>query len=320
MPLITDSSYSKRPFYMLNAHWETIIPSMFYKGPDLPYERQRKELIDGDFLDIDHLKGGNSKCLIITHGLEGDSNRYYVKRTAGYFFDRGWDVIAWNCRSCSGEINRLPRFYHHGETGDLATVIEHSFDMNYDSVVLMGYSMGGSMSLKYLGERAVDTRVKGAITFSVPCNLLDSSETLKLRENQVYEKRFVSKLIEKMKVKAETYPGSVNVKGIDELKDFDDFHHSYTAPLHGFESVDQFFAEATCDRYLPHIKVPVFIGNALNDPMLGEECYPAKLAKESEFVYLETPKLGGHVGFSIAGQKYSWMEVRAEQFMKQHQW
>ncbi|MEO9477767.1 MAG: alpha/beta fold hydrolase [Cyclobacteriaceae bacterium] len=305
---------------MLNGHWETIIPSMFYKGPEVPYTRQRMELADGDFLDVDYLKGGNSKCLIITHGLEGDSNRYYVKRTARYFFDRGWDVIAWNCRSCSGEINRLPRFYHHGETGDLATVIEHSFNMNYDSVVLMGYSMGGSMSLKYMGERDVDTRIKGAITFSVPCNLLDSSEALRRKENQVYEKRFVRKLIQKMKAKAEKYPGSVNVQGIDELEGFDEFHERYTAPLHDFENASDFFAEATCDRYLPNIKVPVFIGNALNDPMLGDKCYPVNLAKESEFVYLETPNQGGHVGFSILGQKHSWMEVRAEAFMKQHQW
>jgi len=305
---------------MLNGHWETIIPSIFYKGPDVPYERQRMELADGDFLDIDYLKGGNTKCLIITHGLEGDSKRYYVKRTASYFFDHGWDVIAWNCRSCSGEINRLPRFYHHGETDDLSTVINHSLSMNYASVVLMGYSMGGSMSLKYLGERDVDSRIKGAITFSVPCNLHDSSETLKRKENQIYEKRFVGKLIEKMKVKAEKYPGSVNVEEIDKLKGFDDFHERYTAPLHDFENASHFFEEATCDRYLSNIKVPSFIGNAMNDPMLGDKCYPYELAERSKYVYLETPKLGGHAGFSIMGRQHSWMEVRAKAFMEQHNW
>ena len=117
--------------------------------------------------------------MIITHGLEGDSARHYVIRTADYFSQRGWDIIAWNCRSCSGEMNRLPRLYHHGDTVDLGFVVDLSLGLGYDSIVLVGTSMGGSMSLKYLGEADRNRRIKGAITFSVPCNLKDSSDALK---------------------------------------------------------------------------------------------------------------------------------------------
>lgn len=301
---------------MLNAHWETIVPSVFFKGPDLPYTRKRIELEDGDFLDLDYLGSNNSRCMVITHGLEGGSDRYYVKRTASYFHSRGWDIVAWNCRSCSGELNRLPRFYHHGETEDLHVVVKETLKLDYDKVVLFGYSMGGSMSLKYAGERTVDPRIKAVITFSVPCNLRDSADVLKLKENQVYEKRFLKKLTDKMKAKAKLFPDVIDENKIDMLQDFDDFHEKFTAPLHGFADAKAFFETATCDRYLIDIKIPAFIGNALNDPMLGEKCYPVEIAEKSKFLYLETPKRGGHTGFTILGKKYSWMEVRAEAFLQ----
>ncbi|MFY0601811.1 MAG: alpha/beta fold hydrolase [Cyclobacteriaceae bacterium] len=322
MPYLRKSSYKSRPFYMINAHWETIIPSALMKGPKVNYLRERLELDDGDFLDVDFLQSKQraKKCMIITHGLEGGSDRFYVKRTADYFHSQGWDIIAWNCRSCSGEINRLPRFYHHGETGDLSTVVDKSLEIGYDEVVLFGYSMGGSMSLKYLGEREVDSRVKGGITFSVPCNLRNSADVLKRKENQIYEKRFLSKLVEKMKIKSATFPEQINIDEVNSLTSFDEFHEKFTAPLHGFENSQAFFEAATCDRYLGDIKVPIFIGNALNDPMLGDKCYPISIAEKKKYVFLETPKLGGHTGFTIFGNKYSWMELRAGDFIQSQGW
>ena len=162
MPLIENSSY-KKPFYYWNGHWETIIPSMFRKIEGVAYQRERLELNDGDFVDLDCLKQDSSKLVIITHGLEGNSDRHYAKGMAKHFFQNGWDAIAWNCRGCSGDINRLPRFYHHGATEDLAAVVQHALDSNrYKTIVLIGFSMGGSMTLKYLGERgiAVNSTVK----------------------------------------------------------------------------------------------------------------------------------------------------------------
>ncbi len=320
MPIIENSSYKSRPFFLINEHWETIVPSLFLKGPELNYKRSRLELNDGDFLDMDYLNGGNNRCLIITHGLEGDSGRYYVKRTAKYFHERGWDIIAWNCRSCSGEMNRLPRFYHHGETGDLDFIVNQGLDKGYEKIVLFGYSMGGSMSLKFLGEKLRDNRVKGAITFSVPCNLKDSSDVLKLKENQIYEKRFLAKLVEKMKLKAQLFPDLIDISEIDSLADFDEFHEKFSAPLHGFRDKAHFFQSATCDQFLNDIRVPTLIVNAGNDPMLGPKCYPLELAKKSDHVYLEIPKVGGHVGFTLLTKKHSWMEERAQAFIECHNW
>lgn len=292
------------------------MPSLFYKSPQVSYVRERLELEDGDFLDLDKLLNGNKRCMILTHGLEGDADRYYVRRTADYFHKRGWDIYAWNCRSCSGEMNRLPRFYHHGETGDLDTIVQKALQSEYNEVMLFGYSMGGSMTLKYLGERKPNERIIGATVFSVPCNLRDSADALKLKGNRFYEQRFLNKLKVKMKLKAAFYPDLIDVSDIESLDDFDVFHERYTAPLHGFENAEEFFEKATCDRYISDIKIPVLVCNALNDPMLGDKCYPYEVAERSPFVYLETPTLGGHSGFSISARGHSWMELRAEEFYK----
>ena len=107
MPLIVESSY-RPPAYLLNGHWETIIPSTFRKITDVAYQRERLELADGDFLDLDWLKQSSAKLVIISHGLEGSSERHYAKGMAKFFYRHGWDALAWNCRGCSGEMNRLP--------------------------------------------------------------------------------------------------------------------------------------------------------------------------------------------------------------------
>ncbi|MFY0686814.1 MAG: alpha/beta fold hydrolase [Cyclobacteriaceae bacterium] len=315
MPLVKRSTYRSRPFYMINGHLETVIPSMFFKIEGVTYRRERLELSDGDFLDLDWSEVGSKRLLVITHGLEGSSDRYYVKRSVKYFNERGWDVLAWNCRSCSGEMNRLPRLYHHGDTADLDTVINQSLEKDYDELWLLGYSMGGSMSFKYLGELKVDDRIRGAIGFSVPCNLRDSGEQLRIKRNRIYEKKFLDRLKIKMHQKAKMGI-DIDVNGLDEMEEFDEFHHKYTVPLHGFSSLDDFYEKATCDQYLTKIDRPILIANALNDPILGEKCYPVDLAQANEHIHLDLPNVGGHCGFSYFQKWYSWMEVRTEQFIK----
>ncbi len=318
MPILNSSSYSKRPWFLFNKHLETIIPSMFYKIDNINYQRERLELLDGDFLDLDWLGEAEDKLIIITHGLEGSSERHYVQRPAKLFVENGWSALAWNCRSCSGEMNRFPRFYHHGDTNDLAAVVDHAVAKGFKTIVLMGLSMGGSMSLKYLGEpRTRPDAIKGAVTFSVPCNLKDSAVQLKVKGNELYEKRFLNKLKKKILLKAETHD-FLDISGLEKMKDFNEFHQRYTVPLHGFESLDDFFRKATCDQYLPDVKYPVLIGNAENDPLLGADCYPIQIAKQSEFINLEMPKVGGHVGFTIRGDTYSWMDRRALEFALSH--
>lgn len=193
MPII-NSSYSNPPVYLFNGHLETIVPSMF-RNVDGHYERQRLELTDGDFLDLDWMRGQSNKLVIISHGQEGNSERHYSKGAASYFHQRGWDALAWNCRGCSGVMNRLPRFYHHGATEDIAAVIDHAIKNQYTTIALMGFSMGGSMSLKYLGERKgkLYPEIKSAAVFSVPCELGSGVRELDKPGKKFYLNRFLKK-------------------------------------------------------------------------------------------------------------------------------
>ena len=295
-----------------------MIPSMFFKVKDVQPRRERLELPDGDFIDLDWHGDDPNRLVIITHGLEGNSDRHYVQRPARLFVENDWSAIAWNCRSCSGEMNRLPRFYHHGDTPDLSAVIDHAVAKGFQTIVLMGLSMGGSMSLKYLGEaRERPEQVKGAMTFSVPCSLKDSAVQIKAKGNRLYEKRFLEKLKKKIALKSEVHD-ELDATGLEQIHDFDEFHERYTVPLHGFDSLEDFYVKATCDQFFPDMRYPVLIGNALNDPMLGPDCYPTKIARDSPYVHLEMPALGGHVSFTIPGEDYSWMDYRALEFAQQH--
>ena len=172
------------------------------------------------------------------------------------------------------------------------------------------------MTLKYLGEKKRDDAIKGAVVFSVPCNLRDSAEQLRLKSNRFYEQRFLKKLVIKIKEKAKVHE-EVDGEVAGTLKDFDEFHDLYTAPLHGFESKEDFFSKSTCDQFLENIIVPTLIVNAANDPMLGDKCYPIDQASKNNFLYLEIPKKGGHVGFTLSGKVHSYMEVRAAAFIRE---
>ncbi len=313
MPL-QESNYNNSPWYLFNAHLETIVPSLFYKVKGIEYERERLELEDTDFLDLDWIRGGNGRLLILSHGLEGSSDRHYIQRPAKYFAKKGWDILAWNNRSCSGEMNRLPRFYHHGATEDLASVVDRALGENYQELVLMGYSMGGGMQQKYLGERKIDDRIKGAISFSVPCNVKDSAEQLRLKGNQMYERRFIKKLKEKIFEKSSMM--EFDIEGIEKVKTFPQFDERFTLKLFpGYKDAEDFYKKITSDQFLHKITVPLLIVNAKNDPMLGDKCYPIELARKSDLIYLEMPEKGGHVGFTSTQRDFSYMEYAAEKFI-----
>jgi len=317
MPLIA-SKYDRRPWYFVNGHSETIIPSLFYKVEGVNYERERLELEDGDFLDLDWLRDGNDRLIVLSHGLEGSSDRHYIKRAAKFFSAENWDVLAWNNRSCSGEMNRLPRFYHHGATEDIAAVIDRGLSYSYSKVILIGYSMGGGMQQKYLGEREVDNRIKGAISFSAPCNVLNSADELRKRGNRFYERRFVKKIKEKILEKAASVDLPIDREELSRVKTFRELDQAFTLKIHTeYEDAADFYSKITSDQYIPNIRVPLLIVNAENDPMLGDSCYPVELAKKSQLVYLEIPKVGGHVGFTIPGNEFSYMELAAGRFIEE---
>jgi hypothetical protein len=178
--------------------------------------------------------------------------------------------------------------------------------------------MGGSMTLKYLGEGQSEEHdvVKAAVTFSVPCHLQSSAKELDKPGKQFYVQRFLRKLGRKIALKAKLFPRVVSFERFHEIKTFRDFDNRYTAPLHGFHDADDFYERAACESYLNAIKTPTLLVNAANDPFLTPLCFPREVAQNHEFFHLEIPATGGHVGFSLPNSATNWMERRSLQFVQ----
>jgi len=318
MPIIEKSTYTTPPRLLFNGHFETIIPSIFRKVIGINYLRERIDTPDADFLDLDWSRVGSENLLIISHGLEGSSERHYARGLAKLFNQRGFDVLAWNNRSCSGEMNLQPILYHHGSSYDLKTVIDHvEKTKTYSAYYLAGISMGGAQTLKYLGENATDInpKIKKAAVYSTPCNLADSAATLKEKRNAFYKKRFLGKLKAKMLLKGQQFPGLVDLERLKTVKEFDTFDSHFTAKIHGYQDAEDFYRSVSADNWMAHIQVPTLIINALNDPLLMDRCYPVKLATDHPHLFLEMPARGGHTGFMVNGQEFTWAELRFLEFL-----
>ncbi len=314
MPYIEKSTYHP-PLYYQNGHISTIYSGRVKRTKAPEYKREKLELPDGDFLNLDYKINLNSKrAVVLCHGLEGDSRRAYNNTCANLFLKKGYSVFAWNNRSCGGEMNRLPRFYHHGITEDLDSIIKYVLDKGIKEVFLVGFSLGAAQVMNYFGQYEVDERIKAGVAVSAPIQLKSCSEKLKRGFNRVYLNVFTKKLKRKFKEKAEQYPDLIDLKKIPEIKTFDEVDEYFTAPIHGFKDRNDYYQKASPAYTMKNIKTPVLVINALDDPFLGEGCYPVESARNHEFVYLETPNHGGHCAFPLPNSPYSWTDFRAYEF------
>jgi len=302
-----------RPLFLPNRHLETIYPSLFRKIELRSYERERIETPDKDFLDLDFLRQGASHLVIISHGLEGNTDRAYIKGMAKVFFEKGFDVLAWNYRGCSGEMNRQPRFYHSGATEDLKTVIEKVYP-TYQSISLMGFSLGGNLTLKFLGESSNSyKKITKAIVFSVPLDLHTSCREIMKPSNWIYHQRFLKSLKAKVIQKSNQQP-TIQVDRLDHIKTLMAFDDHFTAPIHGFANAVDYYTRCSSIHFLEAIQTNTLIVNAKNDPFLSLECFPD--LKGHTFVKTESPQHGGHVGFAhFGGDGLYWSELRALDFI-----
>ncbi|MGB0416453.1 MAG: YheT family hydrolase [Coraliomargarita sp.] len=319
MPLIETSSY-RPPFGFGNAHWQTIYPALFRKVPPTACKRERINTPDGDFLDLDWARAAsNSKLVVITHGLEGSTRGPYVQGMAHAFHRAGWDICAWNFRGCSGEPNRKLCSYHSGASEELETVLQHiDRTANYDQVTLIGFSLGGNLMLKYLGEQGSNLapKIRSAVALSVPCDLASSAKRLEHWSNRIYMRRFMQFLRPKVREKLQRFPGQIEDHGLARMRTFAEFDDAYTAPIHGFTGANDYWARCSCTQFLPDIRIPTLLINALDDPFLTPSCFPRKEALNHSNVYLETPANGGHVGFVELGNRGRyWSEQRSLDFI-----
>lgn len=316
MPVIHSSGYRAVGIFR-SAHVNTIYPALFRKTDDVHYQRERLSTPDGDFLDLDWSRVGSRKLVIALHGLEGNAERPYIRGMIRFFNRSGWDGLGMNFRGCSGVPNLAIRSYHMGETSDLDLLLRHVQETDrYDHVVLVGFSLGGNVILKFLGEGRGQSVacVHQAIVFSVPCHITSANREIQRWENSLYLRRFLNSLNAKVKEKAKRFPEQISLEG-PMPRNFLQFDDRFTAPIHGFENAWHYWESCSSLQFIPGIKIPVLLVNARDDSFLSRQCYPEDLARKLPNFFLETPRWGGHVGFVSRNPEGAfWSEKRAFAF------
>jgi len=283
--------------------------------------RERLVTPDGDFVDLDWLPGRpGAPVLLVPHGLEGTGRSHYVAGLFEHARARGWRAAVLWFRSCSGELNRLARFYHSGDTADLDWVLRSLVEREPGvRVGAVGISIGGNVLLKWLGEQGdgVPKELRAAVAISVPFDLAQCARVMDQGfQKAVYTASFMRSFHDKTRAKALVYPGFVDLEVALKARTFAAYDRAVTAPLHGFADEVDYWTRASSGPYLGRIRRPTLLINAVDDPFIPERSLP-DTATLPECVQAEFVRHGGHVGF-VEGAPWrtrSWAERRAVEYL-----
>jgi len=321
-PAVPAESFTP-PWWCRNRHAQTIW-GPFFRPARLALRRERMITDDGDFVDLDWLADApapGAPLVMVLHGLEGSSRSHYVQGLLGGARARGWRGVALNFRSCSGEMNRLPRFYHSGDTGDVDAVVRRLLAREPGlRLGVVGISIGGNVMLKWLGEQGVAAppAVAGGVAISVPYDLEACARVLDRGfAKHVYTANFMRTMRRKVVEKARAYPGFVDVASACRARTFSEYDAAVTAPLFGFADAQDYWRRASSAPYLAAVARPALLINALDDPFVPAHALP-KPGELPPHVQLVLTPHGGHVGFVDGRWPWrvdSWAERRALDFL-----
>lgn len=310
--------------FLRNGHLQTIFPALFSKPKTPKVEGEILELPDGDFVEcVWHHKPklhDKKPIMILFHGLAGSFESPYIKRAMCALGEKNFAVVLMHFRGCGEEINRLPRAYHSGETGDARALVSHLQNRYHDSpLYAIGYSLGGNMLLKLLGEWGDAAPLKAAMAVSVPMDLEASTYRINRGFSKLYQYRMMRQLNSALEEKY-AYHDMEKLIGLKKeevknLRTFWEFDDAYTAPIHGFKDAKEYYEKSSAKQYLKSIMIPTLIVQAKDDPFLGEAVIPSK-QELSASVNLELYAHGGHVGFVAGGifAPHYWLETRMLDF------
>lgn len=308
------------PWWCRNRHVQTIWGPLVRRRR-LVLRRERLDTADGDFVDLDWLDGAaGAPLLLVLHGLEGSSASHYAIGLVEHARARGWRAVVFNFRSCSGEANRRPRFYHAGDTADLDAVVSSLVAREPDvRIGAVGVSLGGNVLMKWLGERSVDApkQVVAAAGISVPVALEACARTLDRGfARVVYTANFLRTFRAKLRVKAQRHPDFVDLAAALRARTFAEYDRIVTARLHGFADEIEYWRHSSSLPWLAHIRRPVLLIAALDDPFIPAASLPDPRTLP-ESIRTEFVARGGHAAF-IEGPPWrprSWAERRAVEFI-----
>ncbi|MDX1512614.1 MAG: hydrolase [Gammaproteobacteria bacterium] len=307
-------------WWLPSAHLQTLWPALFRIAPRPVTQRERVELPDGDFLDLDWMPGGGQRTALILHGLEGGSRSHYARSMLAALHRNGWRAGVMHFRGCSGPLNRLARNYHSGDTGDLEYVVRRLRRRQPSGpLALVGYSLGGNVLLKWLAERGGSAPVAAAVAVSVPFSLEAVATRLSVGASRLYQWRLLNDLRRKMHKKLRQRPMPISAQDIDAGSDFFGFDDHVTAPLHGFRDAVTYYRECSCGPFLGQIERPTLIIHALDDPFMWPDAVPSP-DTVSRHVRLEVSARGGHVGFVSGGTPLRpryWLDDRIPRFLEE---
>jgi predicted alpha/beta-fold hydrolase len=309
-----------RPAWWLpGPHAQTLWPVLCRRRPRVPLRRERLELPDGDFLDLDWTAGERGPVVLVVHGLEGSSDSHYAVGMLAAVARRGWRGAVMHFRGRSGEPNRLARSYCAGDTADIAHVVDRLRRREPNApLAVVGYSLGGNALLKWLGEIRADPPLRAAVAVSVPFLLDATARRLGKGFSRLYQWHLLAELKRGYRHKfRRRSDGPVALGDLATLRDFYAFDDRITAPLHGYAGVADYYARASCRQFLRRIKVPTLILHALDDPFMAPDTVPDAVELSAD-IRLELSRAGGHVGF-VAGpwpwRADYWLERRIPAFL-----
>ena len=304
-------------WWLPGPHLQTLWSALVRRPPRVVMRRERVELPDGDFTDIDWA-GESGPIVVILHGLQGSSRSPHVRGLMGVLRRHGFRGAVMHFRGCSGEPNRLPRTYHSGETGDLEHVVRR-LRKQFPTAPLaaVGFSLGGNVLLKWLAERGADAEVAAAVAVSVPFRLGRVADRLERGFSRLYKRHFIADLHRTILRKFGSRPGTIDLDAMRRDWSFRGFDNRVTAPLHGFRDAEHYYAESSCRRYLRGVARPTLILHALDDPLMTRDIVP-RANELSPSIRLECSVSGGHVGFVAGRTPWSaryWIEERILRFL-----
>ncbi len=315
---VVRSNFEPAP-WLQNHHLQTLWPVLFRRQPKPSLQRERVELPDGDFVDIDW-SGSGERLALILHGLEGSSESPYARGLLAALCRRGYRVGVFHFRGCSGQLNRLARNYHSGDTADLAYLVDRLVEAHGGMPLsLVGFSLGGNVLLKWLAETGEAAPVDAAVAVSVPFSLAAVAARLERGASRLYQWRLVSALKRKMRQKRAARPLPSDVADFDADRTFRQFDDHVTAPLHGFADADDYYRRASCGPVLHQVRRPTLIIHALDDPFMMPSVVPTAESL-SPTIRLELSPRGGHVGFIAGGLPWRpryWLEERIPEFLEE---
>jgi len=312
----------KPAWWCRNTHLQTLWPTLFRARPRMSLRRERIQTPDGDFLDLDWTTNQSSgPIVVILHGLEGSSESKYALGMLNAIAARGWRGVVMHFRGCSGELNRLPRSYHSGETSDVAHVVATlKTRAPQTPIAIIGYSLGGNVLLKWLGEVRERAPVCCAVAVSVPFLLAECAWRMERGFSRLYQWNLVRRLKRSTETKRAKITLPLSLHDLSAIHTFREFDEHVTAPLHGFSGADDYYARSSSRQYLRHIEIPTLIEHSVDDPFMTARAIPAN-NELSPSVHFELSPRGGHVGF-ISGRwpwrPQYWLEQRIPDYLAQY--